>query len=355
METAELIILILSGFFVFGAFATYLKVSDWWVRVFDFPRLQISVMLIACIIAGIAVYSFTEIWHVAILVACFGALIFELVRIYLYTPFSKKQVMTYTGKDDQNSISLLVSNVLQTNRNSDKLIQLVKKYDPDILLTLETNKWWEKQLEKIEPEMPHTIKKSQKNLYGMHLYSKAELKNTSIKHLVKPNIPSFETEVMLNSKKSIKMYCLHPRPPFPTESDTSLFRDAELLIVGKKVEKTDEPVIVCGDFNDVAWSRTTRLFQKVSELLDPRIGRGFFNSFHAKIPFMRFPLDHVFHSDHFKLVKMKRLSSIGSDHFPIYIKLYYDSSFERRQEEPDADGEEQKYASEIISEANSKE
>lgn len=37
--------------------------------------------------------------------------------------------------------------------------------------------------------------------------------------------------------------------------------------------------------------------------------------------FLRFPLDHIFHSDHFTLSSICRLASFGSDHFPLLTEL----------------------------------
>ena len=81
------------------------------------------------------------------------------------------------------------------------------------------------------------------------------------------------------------------------------------------------PSIVMGDLNDVAWSHTTRRFQRLSGHLDPRVGRGFYNTFHAQVPVWRWPLDHLFHSARFRLVEMVRLPDIGSDHFPMLFRL----------------------------------
>ena len=143
---------------------------------------------------------------------------------------------------------------------------------------------------------------------------------------------------------------MHPKPPVPTEDDDSRKRDAEIVLVGREVKKSTYPVIVAGDFNDVAWSRTTLLFQEVSGLLDPRIGRGFYNTFHAKYKLLRWPLDHVFHSNHFKLVKLERLPHINSDHFPMGAILSFEPENEYEQKEPSPDEDTAEEATETVKE-----
>lgn len=351
MNIISAVNLALSVFFIYATFVSLLRWDNWWVRIFDFPRIQIGVLLLAAITSSFLIYDYTEYWHYLITGALVISLLYQIRKVYKYTFFAPKQVKTYKGDESDNSFSLIVSNVYQPNHNVGLLLELAKKYKPDMILVLEANKWWEDQLKVIEDDYPYSIRKPQENLYGMLLFSKLKLEEEKINYLFMEDIPSFEARVRLNETDRFKLYCLHPRPPFPTESDTSTNRDAELLLVGKEVQKHDEPVLIAGDFNDVAWSNTTRLFQKVSELLDPRIGRGFYNTFHAGYPLLRWSLDHVFHSDHFQLIKLRRLKNIGSDHFPIYIKLQYIPEEKEEQDEPQADRDEMEWAKEKIEKA----
>lgn len=166
----------------------------------------------------------------------------------------------------------------------------------------------------------------------------------AIQFLVEPDVPSVHALVVLRSNTKVRIHFLHPAPPSPTENAASSERDAELLVIAKSVSDEHIPIIVAGDLNDVAWSETTRLFRKISGLLDPRIGRGMFNTFHAAYWFARWPLDHLFHSEHFTLTHIERLPYYGSDHFPMLVELMYDVPNGADQQGLEADEEDHEWA-----------
>lgn len=356
MEFAEIVIIFLSVLMIIPTLASLTTFDEWWVRAFDFPRIQISALILLVLVTTSFMSPFSSIWHFVIKVLLVLSLIYQVVKIFPYTPIAKKQVLSFKGNDPNAIISILVSNVLTPNKEYHRLINLVKKLQPDILLTLESDKTWEKKLEVLEKFYPYTVKIPQDNLYGMHLYSKLKLEDVEVKYLIKDDIPSIHGYVIMNNRAKIKFHALHPKPPSPTEDPTSTNRDAELLLVGKDVKRDQESVLVFGDLNDVAWSRTTRLFQKLSGLLDPRIGRGFYNTFHADYRLLRWPLDHVFHTNDFTLIELSRAEKIGSDHFPMFIKLNYEPRAELVQQEPEeADEEEKEWAEEKIEDGNPQE
>ena len=347
--------LVACGLFLIPSLASATRFDQWWIRAFDFPRLQISILIITVIIVAIFVFDFSELMHFIAVILLILSLIYQFHKIYPYTILAKKEVMQFEDGDPSDNISLLVSNVLTTNDKYQDLLKIVKRRQPDILLTLESDKKWENALKELEEEYKYTVQVPLDNLYGMHLYSKLKLEETEVRYLVRNDIPSIHGFVRLDDDTRVRIHCMHPRPPSPSEASTSTNRDAELLMLGRDVKKEDMSVLVFGDLNDVAWSRTTRLFQQMSGLLDPRIGRGFFNTFHADYPIFRWPLDHVFHSNDFTLVEIAREEAMGSDHFPLYIKLNFERKAEEEQEKPEAEEEEKEWAQEKIDDAKPRE
>ena len=273
------------------------------------------------------------------------------IRMGRYTFLYKKEVLNGTG---ETGIRIIVSNVLMTNRESKKLLSLVRKHQPDLFVTLEVDKWWEDEIATLDDLFPHGVNVPQDDTYGMIIRSRIPLIDPAVDYIVNPAIPSIHTGLKLDDGSLIHVHALHPKPPFPSEDFTSTDRDAELLVIGKRVSERGGASIVLGDLNDVAWSRTTRLFQKISGLLDPRVGRGFFSTFHAWHWYLRWPLDHVFISDHFRVRDLQRLPDIGSDHFPIFVDLSFEPDGKHEQEAPEDDHGDREEAREKIAEAEKK-
>lgn len=350
-QIVKLVLIIIGVLMAVATLLPLLRRDAWWIRIFDFPRLQITVILIITLVAYLVFKWDSSLEENLFLVLLSACVIYQSYMMYPYTPLARKQVQQSVNARNDSGLSLLFANVLMDNRNVAELKKIISEADPDIILTVETNDWWKEQLEEFEQTHQYTVQQPQENTYGMLLYSRLELLQPEVKFLVQDDVPSIHARVRLPSGEEVELRCLHPRPPFPTEDERSTERDAELLIVGKETKDMSSPVVVLGDLNDVAWSRTNYLFQDISGLLDPRIGRGFYHTFHAKYPFIRFPLDHFFHSNHFRLVDFRRLAYFGSDHFPVYIKLSYEATAERQQEKLQADESEREEAEEKIEKA----
>ena len=325
-----------------------LRHEAWWVRAFEFPAVQITAVTCAALVAYPLIYGWQAGGDLALIGVLLICAIIQLARIIRYTPVFPKQIQSARQSRPKDQLNLLVANVLMTNRTAQPLLDLIHDSKPDLVLALETDNWWQDQLDAISEEYPYVVRQPLENLYGMHLYSRLELLDAEILFLVEEGVPSIHAEVVLASGQRVKLHCLHPAPPSPTENATSAERDGELMVVAKTLDHQAQSVVVMGDLNDVAWSVSTRLFHKMSGLLDPRVGRGMFSTFHAGFPLFRWPLDHVFCSGDFTVVSLARLPKIGSDHFPIQVVLQHTPGAKRLHPEPVASQSEVEFAQQKI-------
>lgn len=328
----QTIYIIFSSLVLLSVIIPYFKNSHWTIRVFDYPRLQkFTLVVLACILfIFIEKNKLTFTLFTALLVAA----VYLLWVIIPYTFIGKKMIDEAKLKPNEKPLDIMVYNVLQYNEEYQKLVELIKHRNPDIVFLLETNKKWMDSTTEATQDYEYKIEVPLENTYGLLFYSRLPVKHQEINYLISNEIPSIIADIEYN-KQIIRLYGLHPTPPVPQENEESTERDAEILLIGKKAKEYQKASIVFGDLNDVAWSRTTRLFLKTSKMLDPRRGRGMFSTFHAKYWFLRWPLDHFFLSSQFRLIEMIREPNIGSDHFPISIKVVLRSDDESGEFELD--------------------
>ncbi|HWK90159.1 MAG TPA: endonuclease/exonuclease/phosphatase family protein [Longimicrobium sp.] len=333
-----------------GTLASMTRHPHWAVRMWDFPRVQM--VLLSALAGGVyAAFFFRgEPLQWAFLGIVALTLVLQLRKIARYTPSARAQVQA-SARADAPRFKLLIANVLMENREHGRFLAAVRAANPDVVLAVEVDEAWNRAIAPLLEAYPYEVRRPQDNWYGLVLLSRLPLVDPRIEFLVQDDIPSVHTQVELPGGTRFVLHGLHPRPPEPLRDQDSTPRDAELVMVGRAIgDGPDRPTVVAGDLNDVAWSRTTELFLRLSGLLDPRVGRGMFNSYNAKNPLFRYPLDHVFHSNHFRLVQLRRLPGIGSDHFPMLIELSYEPEAQATQEEPEEQPGDEREAHERLEE-----
>ncbi|HML94113.1 MAG TPA: endonuclease/exonuclease/phosphatase family protein [Thermodesulfobacteriota bacterium] len=351
MQTA---LLAVACIFIIATLLPLLRHEAWWIRIFDFPRTQIAVGGALTIIIYSLLYKERGLADNLVLLVCVA---YQVSRMFPYMRLSRKQVLGSRENGPDRKISILVSNIYKKNRNYERFLELVRDKNPDVICILEPDEWWNRMLSPLEEEYPYSARHHSNDGYGMIFFTRLKPSGMKVDYLVEDYVPSVFAVLELRSGEPVEFYCLHPNPPNPKYSTDTTERDAELLMVGKRVKESGRPALVAGDLNDVAWSHTTLLFLKISGMLDPRIGRGFFNTFHVKWPFLRFPLDHIFVTASFRYVTLETLPDIGSDHFPIYAELSYEPGIKEAQanNKYEASAEDKKEARQKIKEAREQE
>lgn len=320
-----LYIVVATGLILFMASLASLpyETNLWWLTLFDFPRLQILIASGVVLSVFLLIKKNWNAWHSAFAIAMTSTIAIQIFYIYPYTVLRKETVpdIERASADSASTFSIVLVNVLQTNRQAEELIRIVNKKDPDIVLAMETNKWWQDALEPLNKQYPYGIEYPLDNYYGMILYSKFELEDPEIRFLIYDSVPSFHTRMILPGKKRIYFHGVHPPPPVPGGPETESEKEIALQKVGAMVKANKLPAVVAGDLNDVAWADVPRLFDAGGILNDVREGRKIMPTYNAMSLIFRWPLDYIYVTNHFGVIEFTRLEKFGSDHFPVYVEL----------------------------------
>lgn len=324
MTVLHIVLALVAVWLISGTLLNLSKSPHWYIRGWDFPR--VFTAGVAAVVGAVYAPLFNDRWWDWLLVGGLGFVVVrQLYLIFPYTPLGKKAVQRVTVPPGDESFTLLISNVLMENTERDLWLHVVRAADADVVVAVEVNAAWDAAIHSgLRTLYPHVLRRPQENYYGMSVYSRLPFDaEPDVRFLVQDDIPSAHITLRLRDGQRVRLHALHPRPPEPLRNQDSAPRDAELVLLGREIAGHERhvPTVVCGDLNDVAWSFTTQLFLRLSHLLDPRRGRGPYNSYNANSRIFRFPLDHVFHSDEFKLVDLRVMPHVGSDHFPVMIAL----------------------------------
>ncbi|MEP0563743.1 MAG: endonuclease/exonuclease/phosphatase family protein, partial [Paracoccaceae bacterium] len=284
----------------------------WWVRMWDFPRIHIAALSLGTAIYGSVLGGPWILLASMALVLCFS---YQTFRVFPYTRFARTQI-EMTQAPHANQISLIAVNVLMENEDHAKLRSLIDREDPDVLFLMETDEIWENALVDQLARYPTVVRHPMSDHYGLLFATRLKVHAADTHFLSDDDTPAVlaDLECPANLRRFF-FVGLHPRPPLP--GTDAVERDEQIKKSARIADHAVRPVVVMGDFNDVAWSTGSEHFKEYGGFKDPRIGRGMLPSFDARSWFVRLPIDQLLVTEGVQLVSFDRLEPVGSDHFPM--------------------------------------
>jgi endonuclease/exonuclease/phosphatase (EEP) superfamily protein YafD len=304
-----------------------IETNIWWIRYLDFPRLQFAVatLVLLALYFGFRGRPGRLEW-IAVLGAL-AALGYQAYKLYPYSELVTPAAVAEADCTEEQAFRVMIANVKRSNESAEAFLDQVAGTDPDLLLVMETDAWWDERLSVLHDQFRHRTQSIPDDhaFYGMHLFSKVELISPEFRFFFGADTPTALTQLRLPGGEEIGFIGLHPRPPLAWSQPTTE-RDGHMLQVALMARDADSPTILAGDFNAAPWERVTRRAMRIGGLLDPRVGRGLFPTYDADSYLISWPLDQILFQPQLTLQSFDTLPDFGSDHRAVVATLCHEAA-----------------------------
>lgn len=206
-------------------------------------------------------------------------------------------------------LTLLAANALIANPSAARFLAAVEATDPDIIIVIELGHDWAKQLAVLHARYPHHSVIARADSFGMAVYAKWPFKPTV------HEIGDYQLPLLQADFAQFTVLAVHPVSPVGYADIKRL--GGYLREAAGHASASTKPVIMAGDYNTTLWAAA---LQPVIDSGLYRIGRPFNYTWPKPMPPLAIQIDHVFANGGIT-GDLQVLPPIGSDHFPIFVRL----------------------------------
>lgn len=321
---AQTLVAVFASALVAATLLPMIRSTAWWIRMWEFPRLHLGLMLAAILPAS---WLFQGWPRLAIAVPVAACLVVQALRVLPFTRLWRRDMELAPGIE-HGDVTILASNVLMENEDTARLADLIEAENPDAVLLMETDARWRRALDPVLAKYPTIVDEPTHDHYGMIFATRLDADDARVVHLTPDDTPAIFAQMRDAAGRTFRFVGLHPRPPVPGQDTDE--RDTQMAYAARFARDEDLPVVVTGDFNEAAWSLTARYFKKVGGYVDPRTGRGMFASWHAEHPLARSPIDQIYVTPDMAVAEFRIGPYVGSDHFPVIVRIRADPDLAAR-------------------------
>lgn len=218
----------------------------------------------------------------------------------------------------QPMLRAMSANVYSGNRDTDRLIALVRAQQPDVLVVMEINKRWQTAIEALSDIYPYRIFEPRFDNFGIGLLSKHPFTSQRVTLATESSMPMIFATIDFDGSP-LHVVAVHALPPMNAAYTHA--RNAQLQALASEVATLQDNILVLGDLNTTSWSPCFKDFIHTSGLADSRIGFGIQTTWPVDAGWLRIPIDHALVSQGLLVNRRSVTNEIGSDHLPIMVEV----------------------------------
>lgn len=211
----------------------------------------------------------------------------------------------------------LLANVLTSNSDYQRVLDVVRAEDPDIVVLLETNEAWLQAMEPLARTHPHFAGEARWDNFGIAVFSRLPMENLRVVEYGAAEVPSVRG-VLQVSGNPVTFIATHPVPP--TGEEMFRWRNGQLRALAEATAGVEHCILI-GDLNVTPWSPNFRELERVSGLHNARRGFGILPTWPVGLGPLRIPLDHCLVSESIRVIQLRMGEETGGDHLPLLVDL----------------------------------
>lgn len=229
----------------------------------------------------------------------------------------------YLGNGPQSegatpSVTIMLANVRGHRNEPDRLIELIRSEQPDIVFLLEINDQWLHSMRQLQGIYQHSYAVSRADNFGIAVLARDPFSSVDRHDGPPAGLPSLIVRTAI-AGQPLTLVSTHAMPPIGRRGFES--RNRQLADIAEVVAALDDPLVLIGDLNTSMWAHHYKALVKATGLYDARDGFGVIPSWPTRLPFAMIPIDHCLVSRDLVVLDIAAGPHIGSDHLPLLVSL----------------------------------
>lgn len=315
-----ILLTILSLTFSALTFASRLGQFYWLLDLLSHYHIQYAVGLVVCLGGLLLLQGMGKM----LLIPLLGL----LLNLALIVPFFVPTELFGTEASADSStpatvpIRVMALNISTSTTGYDKVIELIRQRQPDIVFMSEVRNDLVTLLQaQLANEYPYLHAEPSRMTLGIAFLSRvpfAKIETVSVGSEGRMGRNYLRAELDWFGQ-TITLVGIHPLPPMSGSWTAS--RDREIAIMGDVANQVTQPLVLLGDLNASPWSYPMRRLTAQSDLSYATTGYGVGLSWRLAGVLLGAPLDHILVSPQWEVMNYLEAGDIGSDHIPIQADL----------------------------------